>query len=267
MIDYIHAAILGLVEGITEFLPISSTGHLILAADALGFESAIAKMFMVVIQLGAILAVCWLYRAKCFDVAFHLHKRPQQIFVAKLLVAFFPAAAIGLAFHNVIEEKLFSPIVVAVSLVVGGIAIWVIEKFRPEPVTHSIDDLTFKQAFWIGCAQIFSLIPGTSRSGSTIMGGMIAKLDRKAATEFSFFLAIPVMFGATFLDVMKYATTLTMDDVILIAIGFVVSFFRDWSPSGFWYGMSARIVLCLLPFTGLYSAVRCWRIILFDFCD
>ncbi|OIN87195.1 MAG: undecaprenyl-diphosphatase [Alphaproteobacteria bacterium CG1_02_46_17] len=225
MIDYLHAFILGLVEGITEFLPISSTGHLILAGDALGFSSPIAKMFMVVIQLGAILAVCWLYRTKCLDVALHIHKRPQQIFVAKLLVAFFPAAIVGLAFHSVIEEKLFSPLIVAISLVIGGIAIWVIEKFRPEPVTHTIDDLTFKQAFWIGVAQIFSLIPGTSRSGATIMGGMIAKLDRKAATEFSFFLAIPVMFGATFLDVTKYATTLTAHDILLIAIGFVVSFF------------------------------------------
>ncbi len=225
MIDYLHALILGLVEGITEFLPISSTGHLILAGDALGFNMAIAKMFMVVIQLGAILAVCWLYRVKCFDVAFHIHKRPQQIFVAKLLVAFFPAALIGLAFHNLIEEKLFSPVVVAVSLVVGGVAIWVVEKFRPDPVTHTIDDLSFKQAFWIGCAQVLALVPGTSRSGATIMGGMIAKLDRKAATEFSFFLAIPVMFGATLLDVMKYATTLTSHDIIVIAIGFIVSFF------------------------------------------
>jgi undecaprenyl-diphosphatase len=225
MTEFFHAFLLGIVEGFTEFLPISSTGHLILAGDALGFHIPIAKMFMVVIQLGAILSVCWLYRVRLFDVALHLNEKKQQNFVLKIIVAFIPAAVIGLSFHHIIEEKLFSPLIVSIFLVVGGVAIAVIEKFKPEATTQTIDDISIKQAFMIGCAQIVSLVPGTSRSGATIMGGMLAKLDRKAATEFSFFLAIPVMFGATFLDIFKYGTSLTPQDILVIAVGFIVSFF------------------------------------------
>lgn len=224
-ITYIHAALLGIVEGATEFLPVSSTGHLILAQDALGFSIASAKMFTVVIQLGAILSVCWLYHKKLLDVALHLNQRKQQFFVLKLLVAFLPAAVLGLALHNIIEDQLFTPVVVAISLVVGGLVIFVVEKKKPEPTTHEIDDMTFKQAFLVGCAQTFALIPGTSRSGATIIGGLLLKLDRKVATEFSFFLAIPVMVAATGLDVLKYYKDLTTDDILVIAIGFVVSFF------------------------------------------
>lgn len=225
LITYFHAVLLGIVEGLTEFLPVSSTGHLILAQDALGFSIASANMFTVVIQLGAILAVCWLYRARLLDVAFHLNQKKQQMFVVKLFVAFLPAAVIGLTFHNAIEEHLFSPQVVAVTLVIGGIIIWVVEKYKPAPVTHDIDDMSLKQAFLVGCAQAVSVIPGTSRSGATIIGGMILKLDRKVATEFSFFLAMPVMVAATALDVYKYYNELTPDEVLVIAIGFIVSFF------------------------------------------
>lgn len=224
-ITYLHAVILGLVEGATEFLPVSSTGHLILAQDALGFSLASANMFTVVIQLGAILAVCWLYRQRLFDVAFHLNQKKQQQFVLRLFIAFLPAAIIGLAFHHAIEEKLFKPIVVAIMLVVGGIIIWLVEKFKPAPTTHSIDDMSLKQAFLVGCAQVASLIPGTSRSGATIIGGLLIKLDRKVATEFSFFLAMPVMVAATILDVYKYYDTLTVNEAWVILTGFVVSFF------------------------------------------
>lgn len=224
-ITYIHAFILGLVEGATEFLPVSSTGHLIIAQDALGFTLASANMFTVVIQLGAILAVCWLYRARVFEVVFHLNDKKQQMFTLRLLIAFLPAAIIGLLFHNAIEEKLFNPIAVAIMLVVGGVVMWVVEKFKPAPVTQTIDEMTLKQAFLIGCAQVTSLIPGTSRSGATIIGGLLAKLDRKAATEFSFFLAMPVMVCATALDIYKYHSVLTMDEIWVILVGFVVSFF------------------------------------------
>lgn len=225
LMTYFHACILGLVEGATEFLPVSSTGHLILAQGALGFSLASANMFTVVIQLGAILAVCWLYRARITDVVFHLNDKKQQFFALRLFVAFLPAAVIGLLFHNAIEEKLFNPIVVAVMLVIGGVIIWLVEKFKPAPVTHDIDSMTFRQAFWVGCAQAVSVIPGTSRSGATIIGGLLLKLDRKVATEFSFFLAMPVMVCATGLDIYKYHDVLTLDEIWVILTGFVVSFF------------------------------------------
>lgn len=239
-LHYIHALILGIVEGLTEFLPVSSTGHLILAKEALGFSLPAANMFIVVIQLGAILAVCWLYRTKLWDVTIHLHKRPQQLFAAKLLVAFLPAAIMGLTLHHIIEEKLFSPVVVAISLIVGGIVIWIVEKMKPEPTTHTIDDMSFKQSFLVGCAQVFSLIPGTSRSGSVIIGGLLLKLDRKVATEFSFFLAIPVMVAASLLDVIKYRHELTAEDISVIGVGFVVSFFVAMAAVKFFIGFVGK---------------------------
>lgn len=224
-ITYIHAFILGLIEGATEFLPISSTGHLILAQDALEFSLESKVMFTIVIQLGAILAVCWLYRQRLFDVAFHLNERKQQLFVLRIFIGFLPAAVIGLLFHDAIEELLLdNPIVVATMLVIGGIAIWLIEKFKPAPVTETIDNMTLKQAFLVGCAQAIAIIPGTSRSGATIMGGLLLKLDRKVATEFSFFLAMPVMVAATALNIYKHYDTLTLNEIWVIAIGFVMSF-------------------------------------------
>lgn len=224
MLEYLQAAVLGIVEGLTEFLPVSSTGHLILAEDALAFDLPVKNMFTVVIQLGAILSVCWLYRARLFEVILNLNDKKQQSFVLNLFVAFLPAAIIGLAFHHVIEEQLFSPLVVAISLVIGGFIILAVEKWKPMATTGSIDAMTLKQALLIGCAQAVAVIPGTSRSGATIIGGLLTKLDRKTATEFSFFLAIPVMCAATLLDVIKYHTVLTMHDLVIIAIGFVVSF-------------------------------------------
>lgn len=239
-INYFYAVLLGIVEGATEFLPVSSTGHLILAQDALGFSIASANMFTVVIQLGAILAVCWLYRTRIFDVLTGLHTKKQQMFSLRLFIAFLPAAVIGLTYHHAIEERLFSPIVVAIMLVLGGIAIWVIEKWKPAPTTHSMDDMTMKQAFLVGCAQAVSVIPGTSRSGATIMGGLLLKLDRKVATEFSFFMAMPVMVAATALDVYKYYNDLTMDEIWVILIGFVVSFFAGLVAVKFLVGYIAH---------------------------
>lgn len=240
LLNYFHAILLGIVEGATEFIPVSSTGHLILAEDALDFSIASAKMFIVVIQLGAILAVCWLYRQKLLDVAFNLHKKPQQLFVTKLLVAFLPAAVMGLAFHHIIEEKLFSPLVVAITMFLGGFVILAIEKLKPAPITHTIEDMTMKQAFGVGCAQIAALIPGTSRSGATIMGGLLLELDRKVATEFSFFLAIPVMVAATGLDVLKYYNQLTPNEIGVIAVGFITSFFAGLAAVKFLVAFVSR---------------------------
>lgn len=223
-LTYIHAVILGILEGATEFLPISSTGHLILAQDALGFSLPSANLFTVVIQLGAIFAVCWLYRQRLFDVALHLNQRKQQQFVLRIFVAFLPAAIIGLLFHSAIEKKLFNPIVVAVMLIVGGIIMWVVEKKKPAPTTLEIDDMSMKQAFLIGCAQAVAIIPGTSRSGSTIIGGLLLKLDRKVAAEFSFFLAMPVMVAASALGLYKHYESLTMDMIWVILTGFIMSF-------------------------------------------
>lgn len=229
MIENIKAAILGLVEGLTEFLPVSSTGHLILAADFLHFDAPVAKLFEVVIQLGAILAVAWIYRTKLLHVLFHLNQKSEQMFVLKLIVAFLPAAIIGLLFHSFIKSVLFSPIVVAVALIVGGFTIWLVEKIKPEPIVESIDAISLRRAFLIGCAQAVSVIPGTSRSGATIIGGMLLRLDRKTAAEFSFFLAIPTMLAASAFDFLKSAGTVTGDDLVIIAIGFVTAFLSGFA--------------------------------------
>ena len=224
-ITYIQAFILGLLEGATEFLPISSTGHLILAQDAMGFSLESKVMFTIVIQLGAILAICWLYRQRLFDVALHLNERKQQLFVLRIFVGFLPAAIIGLLFHDLIEEKLLdNPLVVAVMLVIGGSAICVIEKFKPAPVVSTIDHMTLKQAFLVGCAQAIAIVPGTSRSGATIMGGLLLKLDRKVATEFSFFLAMPIMIAATGLNIYKHYNTLTSHEIGVILCGLITAF-------------------------------------------
>lgn len=240
LIDYFYAIIMGIVEGLTEFLPISSTGHLILARDFLGFDHPVVNLFIVVIQLGAILAVCWLYKEKLLDVALHLHKRPQQMFVAKLLVAFMPAAVLGLLLHSLINAHLFSPIVVATTMFLGGIVIWVVEKKKPVARTFSIEEMSFKQCLLVGFAQTLAMIPGTSRSGATIIGGLLFGLDRKVATEFSFFLAIPIMFAASGLDLIKYEGTLSQDDWFILATGFVVSFFAALAAVKFFVSFVSR---------------------------
>ncbi len=190
------AAILGVVEGATEFIPVSSTGHLIVAGGWLGFTGEEAKAFEIFIQLGAILAIVWLYRADLAR-AVAKHKRGvlhHQVLV-NLFVGFLPAAAIGFLTHEFIKEYLFNPVTVAVALVLGGIAILLIERWRPEPRIGKLSDMSVFVALGVGIAQVLSLVPGVSRSGATIMGAYSLGLTRKAAAEFSFFLAIGLRCG------------------------------------------------------------------------
>jgi undecaprenyl-diphosphatase len=221
----VKAFILGLVEGATEFLPISSTGHLIIVGDLLNFNDDKGKVFEIVIQLAAIFAVCWEYRTKLIDTALHITSQSKaQQFVLNLFLAFLPAAILGLTFHSAIKHYLFSPITVAFALIVGGFAILFIEKLQLQTPTTSIDDLKPWQAIKVGFAQSLALFPGVSRAGATILGGMLFGLNRKTATEFSFFLAIPIMFAATILDVYKSRDILSLADINLFAAGFVTAF-------------------------------------------
>lgn len=221
----LKAAILGLVEGATEFIPVSSTGHLIVVSDWLGLVGERAKTFDVFIQLGAILAIVWLYRARLWrTVLAARHEVASRRFLGNLLIAFLPAAIVGVLTHEWIKVRLFNPTVVAVALVVGGVLILLIERWAPAPKVYDVNEVPAQTAFGIGLAQVLSLIPGTSRSGATIMGGYALGLSRIAATEFSFFLAIPVMFAATLFDLMKSWSVLTPSDIPPFAVGFIVSF-------------------------------------------
>lgn len=224
----VHALLLGVVEGLTEFLPVSSTGHLIIASDFLGVNDEKGKVFDIVIQLGAILAVCWEYRAR-FTRAFSgiATDRLQQRFAANLLVAFLPAAIVGLALQKQIKAFLFNPVSVAVALVAGAIAIFAVERWyarHGRPRVGSVDEMGWRDALVVGLAQVLALIPGTSRSGATIMGGMVFGLSRQAATEFSFFLAVPVMFAASGYELVKFRHLLRAQDLGPFAVGFLVSF-------------------------------------------
>ena len=217
----LKAFILGVVEGLTEFLPISSTGHLIVVGDLLNFNDEVGKVFEVVIQLGAILAVCWEYRVRLTGVAVRLPSDPAaRRFVSNLVIAFLPAAVLGLAFIKIIKGYLFNPFSVAVAFIVGGLIILLIEARHHRVRVEHVDDMDWRDALKVGFAQCFALIPGTSRSGATIMGGMIFGLSRQAATEFSFFLAIPTMFAATFYDLYKHWDLLHAHDFGTFAVGF-----------------------------------------------
>jgi len=221
----VKAAILGVVEGATEFLPVSSTGHLIIAGDWLGFTGEDAKAFEIFIQLGAILAIVWLYRERLGRVVRTATSDPvSRRLVTNLGIAFLPAAVVGLLTHRAIKQYLFSPMIVAVSMLVGGVIILIIERWRPEPKVATVDAVTPTLALGVGLAQVLALIPGTSRSGATIMGGYSLGLTRQAATEFSFFLAIPVMIAATGFDLSRSAAALSAGDVPVFAVGFVVAF-------------------------------------------
>lgn len=222
------ATIQGIVEGLTEFLPVSSTGHLIIVSELLGLNDDKGKVFDIVIQLGAILAVVWEFRVRIARAFAGLGSDPvQQRFAANLFVAFLPAAVVGLAFQKYIKQYLFNPTSVAIALVVGGLVIFAVERWyaRANPArVMSMYDMTWKDALKVGLAQCFSLIPGTSRSGATIMGGMVFGLSRNVATEFSFFLAIPIMVAATGYEMFKNRALLSADDLAMIGVGFVVSF-------------------------------------------
>jgi undecaprenyl-diphosphatase len=222
------ALLLGIVEGLTEFLPISSTGHLIIVSDLLGVNDEKGKVFDIVIQLGAILAVCWEYRARFARAFAGIGSDPvQQRFATNLAVAFLPAALLGFALQSQIKAYLFNPVAVAFALIGGAFVIFAVERWygrHGAPSVTDVDAMTWKDALKVGMAQCFSLIPGTSRSGATIMGGMLFGLSRQAATEFSFFLAVPIMFAATGYQMVKYRALFTAQDLAPFAVGFVVSF-------------------------------------------
>lgn len=225
----VKAIIMGLVEGFTEFLPISSTGHLILAGSLLNFTGEKVKVFEIAIQAGAMLAVIWEYRARIARVLSGLFsERRQQKFVINLIVAFLPAALLGLVFASAIKAELFKPVPVAMAFIVGAFVIlWVERRHKNLPQAariETVDDMTVLDALKVGCAQAFALIPGTSRSGATIIGGMLFGLSRKAATEFSFFLAIPTLLSATVYSVYKERALLSMADLPMFGIGGLAAF-------------------------------------------
>ena len=219
------AIVLGLVEGVTEFIPVSSTGHLIIAGEWLGQTDARAKTFDIFIQLGAILAIVWLYRARLTAAVVRATSdAPSRRLLINLVIAFLPAAVVGLLVHDWIKERLFNPVVVASALVVGGVVILLVERWKPATRIGAVEELPPRTALGIGLFQVLSLIPGTSRSGATIIGGYVLGLSRTAATEFSFFLAIPVMVAATLYDLLKSLDALTAADAPFFAVGFVVAF-------------------------------------------
>ena len=219
------AFILGIVEGLTEFIPVSSTGHLIITAQLLGMNDAKGKVFEVAIQLAAILAVCWEYRARLLPVARGVVREPAaQRFVTNLLIAFLPSAVLGFLLIGLIKQHLFHAVPVAIAFIVGGILILWAEKRRHVVRVAEVEDMRWQDALKVGCAQTLALIPGTSRSGATIIGGLLFGLSRKAATEFSFFLAIPTMFAATCYDVYKHRELFDAGDLPMFAVGAVASF-------------------------------------------
>lgn len=222
---FAQAAFLGLVEGLTEFIPVSSTGHLILLVDLIGFRGPPGKVFEIAIQLGAILAVCWVYAGRIWRTVAGLPTQPAaRRFARNILLGFLPAMVIGAAGHGFIKSVLFSPWVVSVMLIAGGVAILLIERWAPAPRHNEVEALPARLALAVGFCQALAMIPGVSRSGATIMGAVLLGVERRAAAEFSFFLAIPTMFAATAYDLYANWSALHFDDAALIAVGFVAAF-------------------------------------------
>jgi undecaprenyl-diphosphatase len=255
--NLIDAFILGIVEGLTEFLPISSTGHLILAGDLLGANDERWNVFNIVIQTGAMLAVVWEYRARFFKIDPPLYRN--------LIVAFFPAAVLGLAFSKYIKSYLFHAVPVALAFIIGGIVILLVESRKSGDVrVETTAAMTWLDALKVGIAQCFALIPGTSRSGATIIGGMLFGLSRKAATEFSFFLAVPTLVAAGLYDLWKHRSLLSATDAPIFGVGMVVSFVcafvvirwliryvatHDFKPFA-WYRIAFGLVVLLTAYLG-----------------
>jgi undecaprenyl-diphosphatase len=255
--NLIDAFVLGIVEGLTEFLPISSTGHLILAGDLLGANDARWNVFNIVIQTGAMLAVLWEYRARFFKIDFQLYRN--------LVIAFIPAAVLGLAFSKYIKGVLFHAVPVALAFIVGGIVILLVESRKGGNVrVETMAAMTWLDALKVGIAQCFALIPGTSRSGATIIGGMLFGLSRKAATEFSFFLAVPTLVAAGLYDLWKNRSLLSAADAPIFGVGMVVSFIcafvvirwliryvatHDFKPFA-WYRIAFGLVVLLTAYLG-----------------
>lgn len=272
----LKAVILGVVEGLTEFLPISSTGHLILVGSLLDFNDEKGKIFDIVIQFGAILAVCWEFRAKIAQVVFGLGSDAKaRRFAVNVIVACVPAIVLGLLFGKHIKAALFNPLVVATAFIVGGVIILLVERHNRRnveagklPRVNSIDELSTLDALKVGFAQCLALVPGTSRSGATIIGGMMFGLERRVATEFSFFLAIPILFGATIYELYKSRSMLEVADFGLFGIGFVFAFIsaficvrwllryiasHDFTAFA-WY----RIVFGIVVLVSAYSGLVVW---------
>ncbi len=241
MNEVVVAVILGIVEGLTEFLPVSSTGHLILVGNWLQFTGEKANAFEIFIQFGAIIAVLGYFRKRIGALLQRLlGKEPRpgeqygfsvaqaRRFAAAVMVAFVPAAVMGFFLHDKIEELLFNPRTVAAALVIGGVGIILIERLHLRPTTEAMEETTWLQAFWVGVAQCFSLFPGMSRSASTIMGGLVAGQSHAAAAEFSFFLAIPTISAATLYSLLKRIHLLHREDVLIFSAGFIVSLITAW---------------------------------------
>lgn len=230
MPDWLNAIILGLVEGLTEFIPVSSTGHLLLAKEALGLGPEPWDTFIVMIQLGAILAVVALYFARLWKVLLGLPGKDPAArrFAISVLLAFLPSAIVGLLLHDFIKSVLFNTTIVCVTLIIGGVVLLALERWAPKPREDDAMRFSLKTALGIGLFQCLSIVPGVSRSGATILGGLLLGVEKRAAAEFSFFLAIPTMVGAFALDFWESRDFLTGDALGLIAIGFVVSFVSGW---------------------------------------
>jgi undecaprenyl-diphosphatase len=264
----IKAVILGIVEGLTEFLPISSTGHLILAGDLLGFNDAKGKIFEIVIQTGAMLSVVWEFRARFAHVLSRLFvDQAAQRFALNVAVAFVPAAVLGLLFGSAIKANLFKPVPVAIAFIVGAFVILWAERREHHVRIESVDDMTWRDALLVGIAQCFALIPGTSRSGATIIGGLLFGLSRRAATEFSFFLAVPTLVAAGAYDAWKNRDLFAADDVGIIAVGLVTSFIsaffcirwllrfivsHDFTVFA-WYRIVFGVIVLITAYTGVVN--------------
>jgi undecaprenyl-diphosphatase len=262
----VKAAIMGIVEGLTEFLPISSTGHLILAGALLGFDDEKAKVFDIAIQTGAILAVILVYWQKIRSTIIALpSERQAQRFALNVLVAFIPAVVLGLALGKAIKEHLFTPGVVATTFILGGFVIlWAEGRRHPQVRIDDVDQMRWQDALKLGLVQCLALVPGTSRSGATIIGGMLLGLSRKAATDFSFYLAIPTLIGAGAYSLYKERGSLGAGDLPMFLVGFVLSFFSAWicvrwllryiSSHSFtpfaWYRIAFGIVVLATSWTG-----------------
>ena len=268
LIPYLHALILGVVEGLTEFLPVSSTGHLIIVGGLLGFNDEKGKVFELVIQTGAMLAVCWEFRARFLGVLRGLAADASaQGFVLNLLAAFLPAAVIGLALGAVIKTHLFNAVAVAIALIAGGLVIlWVERGERPVRITE-VDAMTWRDALKVGFAQACALIPGVSRSGATIIGGMLFGLSRRAATEFSFFLAVPTLVAAGCYDLYKNRALFSVDDLGMFGVGTVAAFVsaflcirwllryvatHDFRPFA-WYRIGFGLFILVSAYTGMIA--------------
>lgn len=226
MQTFLEALGLGVVEGLTEFLPVSSTAHLMLLGDMLGFQGPPGKTFEIVIQLGAVLAVCVVYWRRLWGAATGMVSQPRaRAFVRNVIVAFLPAMIVGAALYKYIKQMLDSPMVAAVALIVGGIAILVIERMVKRARIAEVEDFSPRLSLAIGFCQVLAMVPGVSRAGATIMGALLLGVERRAAAEFSFFLAIPTMLGATVYSLYKNWATISFDGGALIAIGFIAAFF------------------------------------------